>query len=215
MKRFIITLFLIFMFAAPGAMAHEMNWDNLMLASAKLNPDFDYEKNVDSYMALYMPEVWTKVKNDEFELEDKRVEVISRMKEKISSFPLEENFVLYTAINFRDYDFEKNVFPVDRITKDTYFVYEQKYGRNGELPFKYKVYLSNPEFVQDIKMSKEEAREFVKSRKSQFGKVDRTLVGEIKLQMKKIKETQDMLEAEIVGVTTYRDRGETSVLQQY
>lgn len=213
MKRILAALMLLVTIAVPGAMAHEMNWDNLMLASAKLNPHFDYEANVDAYMSIYMPDTWNRVKNDEFELSGKRAEVVKIMKERIAEFSLDEDFSFLVALKFQDYDFEKEAFPVTKMEPDAYFGHQK--GRPGTFPFEYRVFFSNPHFFQDIQMPKDEAKEFLQSRKTTDGKVNRLIVAEIRFRATRIKDTPDKLEAEIVGVTTYRDKERTKILQQY
>lgn len=143
-------------------MAHELKWDSLMLAAVKMQPHFDYEANVDSYMQLYRSDVWNRYRNDEFELQEKREETIGMMKERASSFPLEEEFVVYATFDFGDYDFKKEAFPLNALSETTYF--NDRNDRNGSFPYTYKVFFSNPAKIGDINMAKDEAKSFLKSR---------------------------------------------------
>lgn len=213
MKKIIFGLFVCITSFVPNAMAHEFSWNDLMLAAIKVNPHFDYESNVESYMQIYMPDVWNRVKNDEFELHDKKAEAIKIMKERVEAFSLEEDFSIFVGIDFQDYDFEKNVFPVVKMNPNMFF--RAHNVRHGSFPFEYKVFFSNPQFFQDIQMSKDEAKGFVQSRKSSNGQVDRTLATELRFRVTKLKNTRDELEAVIVGITTYRDKQQTIILQNY
>lgn len=213
MKRLVAALFLSITFLVPSAMAREFSWDDLMLAAIKVNPHFDYESNVESYMQIYMPDVWNRVKNDEFELQDKRAEAIKIMKERVDAFSLEEDFSIFVGIDFQDYDFEKNVFPVVKMNPNMFFRAHKV--PHGSFPFEYKVFFSNPQFFQDIQMPKDEAKGFVQARKASNGQVDRTLATEIRFRVTSLKNNRDELVAEIVGVTTYRDKQQTAVLQKY
>lgn len=213
MKRFFAVLVLALTLGTSSASAHDLKWDDLMLASVKLNQHFDYEENVDSYMQIYMPDVWNRVKNDEFELNDKRAEVVKIMKDNVAAFSLEEDFVFLAAIQFQDYDFEKGVFPVVKMDPGMYFAHPNT--RHGSFPYEYKVFFSNPQFFQDIKMSKDDAKSFVQSRKASNGSVNRMLVTEIRFRVTKNRDARGEIEAEIVRVTTFKDKERTMVLQEY
>ena len=213
MKRLLATLFLSITFLVPSAMAHEFSWDDLMIAAVKVNPHFDYESNVDSYMQIFMPDVWNRVKNDEFELQDKRAEAVKIMKERVEAFSLEEDFSIFIGIDFQDYNFEKGLFPIVKMNPNMYF--KAHTYPHGSFPFEYKVYFSNPQFFQDIQMPKDEAKGFVQSRKASNGRVDRTLATEVRFRVTSLKNNREELVAEIVGVTTYRDKQQTAILQQY
>src|SRR5690606_2516048 len=163
-KKLISVLFLGLILGPIKAVAHEFVWDNLVLAAMKVQPDLDYEGYVDSYMQVFRPEVWHRYKNDEFELQDKRDETVEIMKNKISSFSLDEEFVIHTAFKFGDYDFEKQVFPLDALYPETYFFDSDVRRAAGAFSHEYKVFFRNPGKVDFISMSKEDARGFVKSR---------------------------------------------------
>lgn len=151
MKKSFTLAVLCTLMVSTSVMAHDLNWDNLMIAAVKLQPQFDYEANVDSYMNIYRSDVWNRYRNDEFELQDKREETIKMMKERVSSFPLNEEFVVYTSFEFGDYDFKKQIFPLDSLTEATYF--HASNWNHGSFPDTYKVFFSNPSKIGDINMT--------------------------------------------------------------
>lgn len=213
MKKQIIVFVLVTVFGATTAIAHELKWDSLMLAAVKMQPHFDYEANVDSYMKLYRPDEWNRYRNDEFELQDKRQETIAIMKEQVAAFSLEEEFVVYTTFEFGDYDFKNEVFPLDALGETTYF-HDRKYGY-GTFPSEYKVFFSNPTKVGDINMPKSDAKDFLQSRKDRFGYVDRRLNAKIAFRITNLKNGRNELVGELTHVTIYSDDQRARVLQEY
>jgi len=198
------------------AMAHEFTWTNLMLASAKLQPSFDYEANVDSYMRLYRADVWNRYKNDEFELQDKRNDTVAIMKEAVSSFSLDEQFSINTSFEFGEYDFSKQVFPLDAVNSNSY--YERSRNWVGSFPEDFQVFFGNPDKVGDISMAKDDAKRFLTSRKNSSGNVDRHVPAQLRFRIKKVRSIDSRharLEAELTKVTIYHDRNHQKVLQEY
>lgn len=213
MRNLFISTVLCVLMGTSSAIAHEMNWSNLMLASVKLQPDFNYKEHVDSYMIIFRKDVWHKYRNDEFELNDKRDETIRMMKEKVSSFSLDENFVLHASMEFGDYDFDKGVFPIKPITPTTYFSGVRR--QSFTFPSEYHIFFSNGDKLGDISMPKDEARTLVADRKTKFGTVNRDLFVEIKFRVSSLKENPHQLEAEIDEITIYADSTQKNVLQKF
>lgn len=213
MRKFFISTSLCVLMGASSATAHEMKWSDLMLASVKLQPDFNYREHVDSYMKIFRKDEWHKYRNDEFELDDKREESLGMMKEKVSSFSLDEEFVLYTNMEFGDYDFERSVFPIKPLSATTYFLDTEPFSYT--FPREYRVYFNNVDKLGDINMSKDEARALVTSRKTQFGTIDRELFVEIKFRVLDFKEKPSQLKAEINEIVIYADSTQQRVLQKF
>lgn len=213
MKKLFTLTALWALIGSASAMAHDLNWDNLMMAAVKMQPQFDYEANVDSYMKIYRSDVWDRYRNDEFELQDKRDETVKMMKERISSFPLNEEFVVYTSFDFGDYDFKKQVFPLDSLTETTYF--PEFRGNSGSFPYTYKVFFKNTAKIGNINMAKDDARNFLKKRKDRYGDVDRSVNAKLQFRITKLKNGRDELEAELTHVTIYSDDQRAKVLQEF
>lgn len=213
MKKIFYLALLCSLICSTNAIAHDLNWDNLMMAAVKMQPQFDYEANVDSYMKIYRSDVWDRYKNDEFELQDKRNETIKMMKDKISSFSLDEPFIIYTSFKFGSYDFDEQMFPLNSFAGNSYLV-EKRYN-NWSFPKAYKVFFNNPERIGDINMEKEKAKKFLKKRKSSYGNVDRNVNAKIKFRITDLKNGRNKLEAELEDVTIYSDDQMSKVIQEF
>lgn len=213
MKKVVGTIFVYMLIGMSSVMAHDFKWDNLMLAAVKLQPQFDYEANVDSYMELYRNDVWNRYRNDEFELQEKRHETIQMMKEKVSSFSLGEEFVIYTKFEFGKYDFKNQLFPLDALSENVYF-YDKEWD-SGSFPAKYVVYFENPSKVGNIEMNKEEARTFIQRRKSRSGHIDREVGAKLQFVIAGLKNGSNELKAKLTQVTIYSDDERTKMLQKY
>ncbi|ACV69793.1 DUF4852 domain-containing protein [Desulfohalobium retbaense] len=213
MKKIFSLALLCALVCSTSAMAHDLNWDNLMMAAVKMQPHFDYEANVDSYMKIYRSDVWDRYKNDEFEIQDKRNETIKMMKDRFSSFSLDEEFTIYTSLKFGSYDFDKQVFPLNSFSANSYLV-ERRYN-NWSFPKAYKVFFINPEKIGDINMEKDKAKNFLKKRKSSYGNVDRNVNAKIKFSVTDLKNGRNELEAKLEHVTIYSDDQMSKVIQKF
>ena len=176
-KHLLVSITLLFSISTH---AYEFSWDNLMLAHSKLDTAFDYEVMVDGYMKLYRAPVWKRYKSDEFELEDKRQETIVMMKERIKSFDLDDEFILRTSIDFEQYDFKKEEFPLTKLGSNSYFYKNNSNTYGSGFQRTYKVHFENTEIFGNLAMAKSDAKEFVQKKKTSSGRVKRLLPMEIK-----------------------------------
>jgi len=207
-------LFFILVICTTTANAHNFTWDNLVLAHAKNQSIFDYEQHVDSYMQIYRKSVWERYKEDEFELEDKRQETIQMMKNKISSFNLNEEFIINTSIEFQKYNFKGQYYPLEGPQKGTYYAETKNYTR-GTFLREYRVYFSNYNIVTGVSIPKKEAKEFLQSRKNSRGTVDRDLPATIKFMIKNLGNKDGELIAEITEVNVYTDDSRNSLFIKF
>ncbi len=212
-KIFMASVFCVFSFFNT-TFAHDFSWTNLMLAAVKMQPHFDYDANVDSYMQMYRPDVWNRYRNDEFELQDKREETIKIMKDRVASFSLNEEFVVHTVFKFGDYNFKKQLFPLDSLTANTCFS-ESAPRHFGSFPYNYKLFFTNPSRIGDIDMVKEDAKKFIQKRKDKYGSVNRRINAKLKFRIIKLKNGRDELEAELTHVTLYSDDKQVNVLEEF
>jgi|AntDeeMinimDraft_4_1070355.scaffolds.fasta_scaffold08230_1 hypothetical protein len=213
MKKLSIAVLASLFVFSHGALGHEFNWTNLMLTSAKLQPAFDYEANVDSYMYIYRNDVWDRYRNDEFELQDKRDETQEIMKSRIASFDVGESFVINTSFNFGEYDFSNEMFPVESIGESAYF--NQRRYNSKSFPSTYRVFFDNPGMIGDLKMNKEQAKSFLNSRKSSYGSVDRSINVKMEFVIIETKTNPKDLVAQFTKVTFYKDSNRTGVLETF
>ncbi|WP_169711812.1 DUF4852 domain-containing protein [Henriciella litoralis] len=190
---------------SPTANAKEFTYDNLLYGWMKLDNYFDYDSNVDCYMRMYRYEVWQRSRDDEFLRDDKRNETIDIMKSRVGEANLEDVFTIRTNKDFGDYDFDTNKFEFSPISKTSYF-YERKNNTCG-LPSEIRVKFDNSDLIDGIAMSKDEAQEFLTSRKRN-GDVDRSVALEIDfvLQARDGKMLQGhIVEARVLNTARYRD----------
>lgn len=193
-----------------AVVAHDLEWNNLLLASLKLRPGLDYDANVDSYLEVFRPDVWKRYRNDEFEMASKRRETIELMKQAITSFRLEEDFVVRTTTRIGSYDFKLNKFPLEGWTESTYF-YATNYS-NGSFPSSIKVFMDNTDILREIPMDETRARDFVRGRIDRRGNSDRTIYVTLNLRIIRAKSDTDSLLSEITKVSVYADSGYTKLL---
>ena len=163
------------LFAAPAS-AKEFAYENMLYSWMKLDSYFDYESNVDCYMRMYRNEVWQRSREDEFLRQDKRDETIEMMKARVGEANLEDVYTVRTNKAFGDYDFDTNLFEFAPVSKTTYF-----YVRNNNscgLPSEIRVKFDNPEIIDGIAMSRDDAQALLTSRK-RYGDIDRNVSLEI------------------------------------
>lgn len=190
------------LFTSNVSAANDFSWTNLMLASVKLNPNFDYQTYVDSYMEEYRNPVYKRYRNDEFNMRSKREETIEIMKERVRNFDLDEEFIINTSVEMGKYNFEDELFPVQGIGANSYF-YERNHA--GEFPYRYKVKFSNFDLIGDIEMEPNEAEAFIDQRKNNYGSINRELPIQLKFKIVD-RESDDTLIAKLVDATVYQDR---------
>jgi len=193
--------------------AHEFNWDNLMLAHSQLNPAFDYEVAVDTYMKLYRFPVWQKYKNDEFELEEKRQQTIELMQQRIESFDLNEEFTLRTSVEFEQYDFKTEEFPLTQLSGNSYFYNSNNRVDSYAFARVYQVYFKNTDIFGNLEMQKEDAKNFVQSKKTPTGRIKRALPMEIKFVIVE-RNGNDDLNAVITEINVF-DADNTTLLTTF
>lgn len=192
--------------------AHDFSWDNLLLSKMKIQKGFDYEAHVDSYMKVFRPVVWKRYQNDEFELEDKRRETLSLMKDRVDAFQIEEEMELNGTMTLGGYDFDNLEFPIKEATESHYW-YKSRYT-SSDFPSSFSIYFSNPELIRTLPMEKDEARSFITRRKDRYGNVDRRIQMTLKFTVSKMKNAHDEFLVEIKSARFYDDKGRTRLVHQ-
>ena len=54
---------------------YPFDWDTLLAASIKYQDNYEYKTIADSYLRVFEPRVWRRVKEDEFQLDKERQRV--------------------------------------------------------------------------------------------------------------------------------------------
>jgi len=220
MKKPIVLIFLTLLFG--NSSASSFGWNEALLASMKLQEDYAYERTVDSYMRLFRRDVWTRHRNDEFELQDKRVETVEIMKDRVDNLDLNSEFLVNTEFRFLEYDFEKSEYPLIALNEDSIIRIEHVAHRSHHvstygLPTSFDLSFTNTDIIGAIPMKQDVAREFLISRRDSRGNVNRALSVALYFKLIDFHENDNRFDAEITRVDIFhgplRDRG--SVIKSF
>ncbi len=126
---------------------------------------------------------WERVHNDEFEFENS---IINSYKEFVEAIKKNSNFkdqVFEVLVDgeFLDYDFEKNIFPIDGLNHNSYLDF-----KGNAFSEVIKLSFENTDIEKDFfAMPKDKASVFIKNRKSSSGYINRkvTLKYKFKISM--------------------------------
>lgn len=174
---------------AMQAQAYDMTYQNLLIATMKLDAGFDYENYVDAYMQAFRPSVWQRVHDDEFERHGKQAETLEMMKREAASFDLKDPVVIHTTIEFGEYDFKTHRFALDPFSASSFF--PVNYCCNG-LPGQIRLYFSNPDVLDGLPMSEDAAQRFLDLHK-QYGNVNRSIEAEISVRLRSAKADNELV----------------------
>lgn len=186
-----------------ASFAADFTYNSILPVYLKLDKTMMPEDIVDGYMQTYRPEVWSKYKDDEFEMDTKRKESLAMLKDVISSARADETFTIQTRFQFGEYNFEKQQFDFHPFSEGLYFNVTQCCS---SLLNSIKVSFANPETIDGIPMEKAAAKQFLSSRKSSGGYVNRDIFARIKIHMTGVK-TRGELVAQIDQVQLLDNQG--------
>lgn len=210
--RMAIVLILVSATASAEEPTYKFDWDTLLAASIKLQKDFNYRANVDSYLRLFEPDVWDFVRNDEFELDAQRKKTIEKFQAEIERFSLDQPVALNTWLTIGQYNFETKSFPVMNMTEGHHW-YKRRYS-SGSFPREFRMYLSNHALLAEIPMSPDEARAFLNRRKDRNGEVNRRIEVTLRIRLTELKRrTQSDLLGEIQSARLFHNRQQKHVFK--
>ncbi len=195
------------------ASAQDFNYRNMMLARMKLDKSFDYDAYADSYMQAFRPVVYKTYRNDEFQFRRKKRETVELMKQATKEFKLETQMTIKGTMTLGQYDFDKQQFPVKEAT-DTHYWYVNHSGGRGDLPYRYAVYLQNPELIKAVPMKENIAEQFIQNRKSRSGSINRVVQAAIKFKIDKMKNGKDEFFVYIQSAQFFDDKGRTRLIHE-
>lgn len=193
---------------ALPARAYDMTYQNMLVATMKLDPNFDYDNIVDSYMQDYRPAVWQQSHDDEFQRRGKEAETLAMMKRAAAAFDLGDPIVIHTSIQFGEYDFKAHQFALDPFSASSFFPVNHCCN---SLPGQIRLYFSNPDLIGGLPMGEAAAQAFVDQHK-QYGNVSRTLEAEISVRLKSVKTTDEVI-GEITRVVLRDPMNKNAVLK--
>ena len=179
--------------AVLSARAADFNYRLMLTDDAPLNKYFDYESSVDDFMKCFRGPLWTRVQNDEFQLQAKRAETLEQMRSEVASADLGAPVELVTNVQFGDYDFGKQRFALRPLSDASYYNVTAPCTVMS-LPAEIRVFFSNPGILDGLPMSADKAKAFLDGRKTSYGAVDRTLQATITFKVTRMK-----ADGELVG----------------
>lgn len=210
--RMAIVLILVSATASAEEPTHKFDWDTLLAASIKLQKDFNYRANVDSYLQLFEPDVWDFVRNDEFELDAQRKKTIEKFQAEVERFSLDQDVALNTWLTIGEYNFETESFPVMNMS-DGYFWNKRRYS-SGSFPRELRLYLTNHALLAELPMSPDEARAFLNRRKDRNGEVNRRIEVTLRIRFVKLKRrSQSDLLGEVQSARLFHNRQQKLVFK--
>lgn len=207
--RRVLLILSVLAIACSPALAYDLTYQNMLIASMKLNPGFDYENAVDGYMQAFRPTVWQQSHDDEFEKHGKEAETVKMMKDSAASFNLSDPIVINTGIQFGEYDFNSHQFALSPFTESSYF--PVNHCCNNGIPNQIKLFFSNPDIINGLPMDEAAAKNFLNQHK-QFGNVNRTINAQISVILKSSK-SDDELIGQVVKVVLHDPMNKNAVIQ--
>ena len=181
------------MLASAPANAADFNYRLLLTDTAHLNRYFDFDSSVDDFMKCFRGPLWTRVQNDEFQLEAKRAETLAQMKAEAASANLDAPVQLVTNVTFGDYDIGKQRFALRPLSDASYYNATAPCSVSA-LPGEIRVFFSNPGVLDGLPMPADKAKAFLDGRKTPYGSVDRALQATITFKVTRMK-----ADGELVG----------------
>lgn len=207
-RRFPILISGFLLMLGSSAHAYDLTYQNMLVAMMKLDPNYDYENYVESYMQAFRSAVWQRSHGDEFEFSGKKAETLEMMKRAASSFNLSEPVVIHTNLQFGEYDFKKHEFSLNPFSDTSFF--SVNYCCNT-LPNQIRLFFENPEIINGLSMEEPAARSFLNIHK-QYGNVNRQLVADLNVKLKSLK-SDGALVGEITKVVVRDPMNKNAVLQ--
>lgn len=182
------------------------------MARMKFEKNLDNHVYVDEYMKVFRAAVWERYRNDEFELQDKREETVDIMKQELSSFNLDEPFIINTTVEFEKYNFKKEKFEMNPFGENIFF-------NSRKCCFKvfsneYRVFFNNGNLIDGLPMPKDKAKNFLNSRKGYGGSVDRRVYARIEFKLTKLQNDKEFM-SQIINLSLFADRNHSKLLYEY
>jgi len=124
-------------------------------------------------------EKWSRVRNDEFELDDAKVWAFDQLKKKLDKAkPIKKGaeYHLHLTSKIEKYDFKAKSFPVKALSENSYMQYKGKNIFVTGYSSSKLLFENASTSVNFIPMEKAAAKKFIKSRKDRYGTVDRNII---------------------------------------
>ncbi|MEW5682373.1 MAG: DUF4852 domain-containing protein [Pseudomonadota bacterium] len=193
------------------------NWAYFFTAYRKMSKYFSYDQNATDLMRIYYPDIYTKYRNDEFELASKRQAAVSKIKQTTEEFDETRVHQLFTEWDFGTYDFEKSEFPLDSLTTTTSYSFKQDSLRmpSNNFPREFRLYFTNPEVIGNLKMDPEAAKVFLQKKKNSRGTINRELPAMFYFKLVRLDEGEGIFYAEILDGEVYYGKDDKRVVKSF
>lgn len=141
------------------------------------------------YAKSFERAIYDKYNNDEFEWDEQFTTIKQSLKNKIDQADLDSTYTIVTSVEFGDYDFTNEGFPVS-IGEGTFFPFEHfdnwtSITSGSTLDKKIALKLDSFEKYNFLAMPKAEGKAFLQSRKSNSGYVNRDITLQITYKIAK------------------------------
>ena len=193
--------------------AADFNYNYLLHARMKLDPDFDFVGLATPYMQLYRPSVYKQCRNDEFQFHKRRRETSEQMKQVAESVNLDDTVALLTTMSIGNYDFSSNQFYVNEAESTRYW-HVSRPGYVPDLPGHFELFLKNPLAIRSIPMTEDAANNFVERRKDRYGNVNRQLYATLNIKLVGFKNAKDEFLGHIDSAKFYSDPHRTQLVYE-
>ena len=151
-----------------------IDYDYALNASYKLRPHYALSSIINDYLKVYKRKTWEQYQHDEFRLQEQKDIALKEWNNKINTLSL-TGVKINTDFTFDKYNFEKQLFPLEKFSENNYFPLRKSFDLTANFPRQYKIYIKNYDFVRDLHMQKNLAAEFIKARKNKYGGINRKL----------------------------------------
>ena len=207
-RRSLLALAVLCAICSPAS-AYDLTYQNMLIASMKINPNFDYDNAVDGYMQAFRPTVWQQSHDDEFEKHGKEAETVKMMKGSAESFNLSDPIIINTGIQFGEYNFKVHQFALNPFTESSFF--PVNYCCANGIPNQIKLFLSNADIINGLPMDEAAAKDFLNQHK-QYGNVNRALNAQISVVLKSAKSDNELI-GEVTKVVIHDPMNKNAVVE--
>lgn len=212
--RTVFVLMLLSATASADEPTYPFDWDTLLAASIKFQDNYDYQFISDSYLRVFEPRVWRRVREDEFQLETERKRVARQFEREVADFSLERDVILHTWLKLGKYNLEKQAFPVTNMSAGHSWSESKDRFAVSEFSDVLDVYLKNYDMLTELPMSPDEAQAFLQRRKDSRGRINRDVEVTLRIRFLGLKRrSKTELVAEIQSARIFHDRRQKLVMR--
>ncbi len=175
------------------------NWEEMIPVYMHYYEGFDFEEHFPRYLAIFYPDVWKRVKDDEFAFQHSKEKYLPSMKKVASKVDPETVYLANTRILFGEYNMEGEYFPIvkgdlSKVTLITHSTIANNRTQLDTLPYprKFQVKLTGTKglLTDRLSINKVDAEQMLLRRKNQYGTVDRTVIAKTYFKIERFEDDQ-------------------------